>query len=164
MNMIKGDDDMFDKLTFEQMANFYGAVAELEKEYGKHRVMDGIRAMAKVLDENQPLDDKRIGQAIQEAGRNKSQIEQLELLDSGKKKKYYGRRKIGANERIIRDYCKTNHPGISAEAAILKLYYVEKMKQHEIGKMIGVDQRAISKFIQDIPEKKRFKLIGDVSA
>ena len=160
MIMIKGDDGMFAKLTFEQMEAFYGAVAQLEREYGKDRVIKGIKAMAEVLDENQADDFEKVEKQIGFISTtiDGAKVEQLELIEGGPgKKRYYGRRKVGVNERIIRDYCKSHFPDTTPEKAIFKMYYIDKMKQWQIGSLIGVDQRAISKFMSEISERKRQK-------
>ena len=149
---------MFNKLSFAEKSAFYGAVAELERHYSKGKILEGMEAMSAILDA------KANGETFDGS-------EQIELLpfepqDPGepegvkKTRIVLKRRSNGENYRTVEKYVKERWPNLTVEEAVLWLYYGDNIKQRTIGDMLGVNQRAISKIIQDIPEQKKRQIMS----
>lgn len=140
---------MFERLSFDELSRFYGAIAGLEKTYGHENVKEALKVMSDKLDQVKP------------------QARQLELLPfepeviqkdlTNRKRAYNGRKRSGENTKIIRDYFtkKNQWP----EEEILKMYYNQHKTQEEIGGIIGVTQRAVSRFIHEIPKKSKRRIL-----
>lgn len=140
---------MFERLSFDELSRFYGAIAGLEKTYGHENVKEALQTMSNTLDQVKP------------------QVQQLELLpfepeviqkDSTYRKRVYnGRKRSGENTKIIRDYFTNKNQW--PEEEVLRMYYNQHKTQEEIGKMVGVTQRAISHFIHAIPKKSKRRIL-----
>lgn len=181
---------MFNKLSFEELAEIYGSLATLEKHYGKEVVRDAIKEMADRLDQqlNQPRiqyqvdlnalsavdqpelkDGDKVTVIDEEAGINvecEYKDGQLALFDEdpeeGSKRQYFGRKQNGYNKMMIHEhFAHENNPEWGTpEEMIIRLYYKDGKTQSEIGKMIGVNQRAISQYLNGIPEKTKRKIMA----
>lgn len=140
---------MFDKLSFEELATFYTALAELEKHYGKAAVQAAAADMANVLDTKSQME---------------FQFEESDIQKDDEKKPVKrivtSRRSPGENEKQIREWCKEKFTALTPEEALLSMYYQDGLTQAAIGAKIGVKQRAVGYFINNIPEKKKRKILS----
>jgi DNA-directed RNA polymerase specialized sigma subunit len=140
---------MFDKLSFEELATFYTALAELEKHYGKAAVQAAAADMANTLDTKNQLEFE-----FEEVEKEKEKTPTKRVVTF--------RRSPGENEKQIREWCERKFGLIvTPEEAVLAMYYRDGMTQAKIGEMIGVNQRAVGYFINNIPEKRKRKIMSE---
>jgi DNA-directed RNA polymerase specialized sigma subunit len=139
---------MFDKLSFEELATFYTALAELEKHYGKAAVQAAAADMANTLDTKNQMEFE-----FEEVEEQKEKTPTKRVVTF--------RRSPGENEKRIREWCEDKFPTITAEEAMLRMYYKNGATQASIGEVIGVNQRAVGYFINNIPEKRKRKIMSD---
>lgn len=148
---------MLKKLSNAEKANFYKAIADLENNYGVHRVEMALNELVANLDGRKP----------------QPRHEQIELLPFEEvpempkvtgKRTFKGARPRGENTRLIKKYFeeqKGSFPGVETPAEMLiKMYYVMGLNQYKIAERVGVNQRAISAEIRSVSEKKKRILIN----
>jgi DNA-directed RNA polymerase specialized sigma subunit len=147
---------VFNKLSFAEKSKFYGAVAELEKHYSKGKVVEGLGAMADILDaqaKGKPTDHKQLEMEFdQPKGGEETKKKKRVVLD---------RKPKGHNKHKIEIYLKERWPHLEPQETILYLYYADGIKQETIGDMIGVNQRAVSQYLNEIPEKRKRKIMSE---
>jgi hypothetical protein len=169
---------MFNKLSFEELANLYGSLATLEKHYGKEAVRDAMEVMSDRLDNQKKQHiggffpsikipelkipdipkiniDKALIKASEQIQKQAREMvpKQLSFDDTEIKRsrEYKDREQKGHNDKKIREYFNDQ----DAEEGVIGLYYRDGKTQSEIGKMIGVNQRAVSRFLNRVPEKTK---------
>ena len=156
---------MFNKLSFAELAQLYTAVADLERHYGKEATHEGMKLMSERLDRKEPIKD--VSRLDNNFNPVKVMQEQMELLSKVEPKKKETPRAVlsrsphGQNDRIIREWCEEKFPGLSVEESLLSMYYRDRLTQTRIGKMIGVNQRAVGYYLERIPEKMKQNFLSD---
>jgi hypothetical protein len=168
---------MFNKLSFEELSNFYGALADLEKHYGKETVRKAAEEMAARLDrsgskvepritfDGKALADLMIPTTIPDGQLSLLPIEpdqdliQVEEEPPKKKRNVTHRSSPGQNEFKIRQWCKENYEE-TPEETLLSLYYRDGYSQSKIAEFIGVKQRAVGHFIKQIDERKKKRIMS----
>ena len=153
---------MFDKLSFSELAQLYTAVADLERHYGKEATHEGMKLMSERLDRKESI--KNVSRLDNNFNPVKVVQEQMkmQLAEEPKRKRRNGKpkNKAGYNDHMIRKWCTENNPNMTPEEVVLRKYYISGMTQGDIGKPMGVNQRAISSFIERIPEDKRKTILS----
>lgn len=154
---------MFNKLSFDELSKFYGALSDLEKHYGQQKVREAAQEMS------DKLDAKVTSVKIDASKVIRKSIEQMELLpfeptpaevkEKFTRVKGITRSQHGLNEKKIREWADRCFRELSPEETIVWLYHVKKKTQKQIGNLIGVNQRAICEFLKHIPEEKKQRII-----
>jgi DNA-directed RNA polymerase specialized sigma subunit len=150
---------LFTKLSFDQLSRFYGALSELETCYGKEKVREAIVIMSDKLDaeiqKKQPQADPEQMSLFDHTEPTKG-----DDADKEYKRVYRGRNPKGKNRLTIETYVNKKWPHMDPEEVILHMYYMDGIKQSTIGDMFGVNQRAISQFLAEIPEIKKRRIMS----
>lgn len=150
---------MFNKLSFEELSSFYGALTDLEIKYGRAAVKKGAEAMSDILDHE---------------GRYKQEVnngEQLELIpddepeegDKKKKRVVKHMNKVGQNDLILKEYVKREHQEMNVDEWLCFAYYRLGITQREIGELAGVNQRHISQRLKKISEMRKRLILEKVA-
>jgi DNA-directed RNA polymerase specialized sigma subunit len=165
---------MFNKLSFEELAEFYGALATLENHYGKEATHKAIREMSKQLDQPRTggilsrvtFDGNEIGKAISitadkiaKQAKERTPIQMSfddpeEAPEPKKAKKVKRTRQRVRAEEIAKEH------GQTVEEFIIDQFYNQKKLQKEIGRVLGVSQETISSWIRGVPQKTIKRLVG----
>lgn len=150
---------MFNKLSFDQLSRFYGALSELETCYGKDKVRQAITEMSDRLDAEVNKRKVNHGQ-MSLFDEVKEDPRKGDDADKERKRTFNGRNPKGKNRQTIESYVKAKWPQKDPEEVILHMYYMDGIKQSVIGDMFGVNQRAVSQFLMEIPEIKKRRIMS----
>jgi hypothetical protein len=181
---------MFSKMSFEQLARFYGALTELESLYGKTAVMDAIKEMSDRLDQEvKPkitydvkmadlMEIPEMDPVIFQPGEMVHVIDQEAGIDieipAGQIKmdlpfepdpeedqpEKRKKRKPKRTRQRIQAEAIAKDHGQTIEEFLVDRYYKQGMKQEAIGDLLGVNQTSISSWIREIPQKTIKRLVG----
>lgn len=146
-------------MSFAERAKLFAALADLEMQYGVEMVRKAIEGMAEIPEEKtgfdfKDIDWKKVG------GKEPEQMELLPVPGRRSRNSAGGRRRDGENDRLIQEWMEKNHPGKPGSEVLVKMYYVDRLTQREIGEKIGVNQRAISAALAHIPKQFIQKVIA----
>lgn len=148
---------MFNKLSFEELAELYGSLATLEKHYGKETVHHAIKEMAEQLDK-----PKFVGGLVQGNLEGFKIMKASEVgerqLDLFKEKEPKKRNRKTAKRRNAESIAKSF--GKTLDEYLVYLYHDQKMDQYRMSDALGVSQECISRWLREIPQQTIKRLVG----